>query len=437
MAPLPDRISSIDLIRGFAVLGMIFINMMVYIPNFHDILYKNSLDGKIISEASIYEIIFILFDGKMRALFGILFGAGILLFFRSGSKELINKSDLFSRRMFWLLIFGLLHAYILLWPGSILLEYAICGLLLFTFRDLSARVLLILSFLVLGYYIFINSKDYYTNYENYKGYKKALVLNSSNKPVSLEIEKKKRSFENYLQNFPPFDSVMIEKYDSEKRAKVQLYTSDLSKIYFSNIDKSTESLSIGVYTYILESIGTMLLGMSLLKYGFFEDDLNKRFYTLFILLGFPVAIIMYYFLFQWRVATKNELIEIFDWNIFSSESIETIARLILAVGYCSLLISCSRLRFFKGIIGLIINVGRTAFTNYIIQTIICTLVFYLLKYYGCFNMFQFLFFGITVVIIQLALGYFFIKYMGTGPLESLWRKLTEKGLYLVRARKNI
>ncbi|MDX2173196.1 MAG: DUF418 domain-containing protein [Bacteroidota bacterium] len=420
-----NRISSLDLIRGFAALGMIFINILVYIPNFHDILYQESTLGKITLEGSIYKSMYILFDGKMRALFGMLFGVGIVLFFNSNTKEHISKSDHFSRRMFWLLIFGLIHAYLLLWPGSILFEYAACGFLLFTFRGLKANVLLILSILILGFYIVINSSYYYENREDYKSYKIALSLESANKVIPKDIEKKKKSFEEYLENSPPFSKAMVEDIESEKQEKIKLYTSGFMKIYKKNKDKSTENLSLGVYLYILESIGTMLLGMAMFKFGFFEFKLKKRFYYFFIFLGIPIGLTMYYFLHKWRVATKNELIEVFSWKFFSSESVEGIARIVLSLGYSSLLIYCCKLKFIKVILELISNVGRMAFTNYIIQTLICALVFYVFKYYGSFSMVQFLFFAIVVIIIQIIGSYLCIRYFNTGPIEYLWRNLSK------------
>ena len=406
-----NRSLTLDVIRGFAVIGMIFVNILVFVPDIND-----------------YKIIYVLFDGKMRALFALLFGAGIIIFFQSNTVYTINKSDYFSRRMLWLLLLGLIHAYFLLWPGSILFEYAVCGLLLFTLRVLSAKILIILSCLILGFYIYLNSKDYSESYETYIGYERALQMERANQVVPDDLLKKKEKFEEYLENFPPFSITKKEKLEEDKIKKIKLYRSSLINIYDQNINTANESLSLGVYLNILESLGTMLLGMALFKLGFFEFKLKKYLYFFFILIGIPLGVFLYFLLYKCHQPSKNELLEIYSWKSFSEFIIEGPARIIFSLGYCSLLIYVCRLHFFKPILVLLGNVGRMALSNYVIQTVICVLCFYMLNYYGSFNIKELTIFSVSIILFQLTVSYFCIKYFRSGPIEYLWRKLSQKNL---------
>jgi uncharacterized protein len=74
-----------------------------------------------------HGIILLCRDGTQRALFSMLFGAGIILFIRSVQKktEGIRAADYFFRRQLWLLVFSLFDVFVLLWPGDILLDYAL------------------------------------------------------------------------------------------------------------------------------------------------------------------------------------------------------------------------------------------------------------------------------------------------------------------------
>jgi uncharacterized protein len=430
-AILPDttmRSLPLDLIRGFAILGMIFMNIMVFVPDINAIAWHDSIFGKTTQEGVIYKIIYVLFNGKMRALFALLFGAGIIIFFRSNADLTINKSDHFSRRMLWLLLFGLIHAYFLLWPGSILFEYAVSGLLLFTLRGLNAKILMTLSFFVLGFYIYLNSKDYRELHEVYKGYEKALQMEKANQAVPDELIKKKETFEHYLENYLPLSETKKEEFETDKQAKTALFTSGLIPVYKQNIGIANEALSFGVYLNILESIGTILLGMALFKVGFFEFKLKKNIYFLFILPGIPLGMFLYFLLYKWQGHTKNELLEIYSWKSFSSFAVEGSARIILSLGYCSLLVCSCQLKLLKPILIVIGNVGRMAFSNYIAQTIICVIFFYGLKYYGIFNMTGLAIVSVCVNLFQLIASYFCIRYFNSGPVEYLWRRLAKINL---------
>ncbi|MBH0112464.1 DUF418 domain-containing protein [Novosphingobium sp. YJ-S2-02] len=141
-----QRLVSLDLLRGIAVLGILAINIAGFAgPRVGTISpslvaavteHRSALD----SWAFAFSLVF--FEGKMRALFSLLFGAGIVLFCERKDAAGSDGDALQARRLFWLMALGMAH-YLLLWWGDILFVYAICGLAALTLRRLNEKILLI------------------------------------------------------------------------------------------------------------------------------------------------------------------------------------------------------------------------------------------------------------------------------------------------------
>ena len=136
-----QRIESLDVLRGFALLGILLLNII----GFGLLSPSYSNPGFDLVDTSSWNIatyvgIELLAEGAMRGLFSILFGAGIVLF---ASGESGKGAWLYYKRTFWLMVFGLINAYLLLWNGDILVTYALAGAVLFLFRNLSPRSLAI------------------------------------------------------------------------------------------------------------------------------------------------------------------------------------------------------------------------------------------------------------------------------------------------------
>jgi len=131
-----ERIILLDSLRGIAILGILLMN----IPGFalpDPVIYDPSVlnEWGTINFKTWYFIDWFM-EGSQRALFSMLFGAGIILFVTRQEKKVdgLLPADYFFRRQIWLLVFGLFNAYILLWFWDILFHYACLGMIMFTFR---------------------------------------------------------------------------------------------------------------------------------------------------------------------------------------------------------------------------------------------------------------------------------------------------------------
>ncbi|HCR00733.1 MAG TPA: DUF418 domain-containing protein, partial [Acidobacteria bacterium] len=128
------RIGSIDVLRGFALLGILLLNITAF--GLHSAGYFNPLVplGETVADRElnvrVWGAVSVLFEGAMRALFSMLFGAGVVLF----TAGRVNARSLHFRRNLWLLVFGLVDAFLLLWTGDILMVYALAGMILYGLR---------------------------------------------------------------------------------------------------------------------------------------------------------------------------------------------------------------------------------------------------------------------------------------------------------------
>ena len=142
-APVAEaqRVKVIDALRGVALLGILLMNIPYFsLPDYFSESFRN--DPKNIN-FWVNAVISVFFEGKMRAMFGMIFGAGILLFISKKEQNGQPVHGLFYRRMFWLVLFGLIHAHLILWIGDILYLYGICGMIVYLFRNMNPKYLIL------------------------------------------------------------------------------------------------------------------------------------------------------------------------------------------------------------------------------------------------------------------------------------------------------
>ena len=144
-----ERIDSLDVLRGFALLGILLMNIQMFgIPfaaYFNPTAYGDFTGAN-------YWVWFagrMFADQKFMTIFSMLFGAGVIVFTARAEERGDSPAALHYRRAFWLLVIGLAHAY-LLWAGDILVSYALCAMLVYPARKLSPKALIITGLLVVS-----------------------------------------------------------------------------------------------------------------------------------------------------------------------------------------------------------------------------------------------------------------------------------------------
>lgn len=467
-APVPDnqvssRLFSIDVIRGIALLGILVVSIWQFggFTNNRQTFFRTGTHG---GNYDLLSFVTIVFEGKMRALFAIVFGAGIILFMsRRAHPSNLPAADLYIRRNMWLLLFGIFNAVVLLWPGDILFHYGVMGILLFGFWRMSARGLLIASILVMLIYC---GKTYWNYADDKTTYRKFLAVQKVEKKFEQDsiarfkkdsaLGIKKDSLpviKDSATAIPAKDSlnkivrtdtltkdqktdkekweglVKAAKFDSaaDKGQYKAMRSNSYTKTWNHLLGQVQHRESYWLYQTGIWDIGSaMLLGMALLGFGFFGNNIPARKYLLIaipcLLIGLSLG-----FLRNYNTDLKlADYAKYIDRHWLPPAFFFPLERLLLAVSYASFAMLLLRLNFAGRLWRTLGTVGKMAFTNYFLQTILCTIFFYGygLGNYGRLTQLQLYFVVAEVWLMQIVFSVLWMRYFTIGPVEWLWRWLT-------------
>lgn len=405
---LSERIPSLDFLRGIAIFGILFINIESFVyPNpwsSWQYGYESSIDH------SMRFWVYFLTQGKFYAMFSILFGVGFVIFLERVQQKTtgIKAMDIYARRLLWLFIIGVIHAYFI-WDGDILYHYSICGFLLLPFRSMKSRSLLFVV-LILASFLFFKS------YETVSKRKESLEKYN----LALNIKESDRTEK---------DNKLITGWENRYSKK----SPDLSEVleipkptFWEGVKKSYEHLNVhkGEFYYqslILSTLVLMLIGILLFRTGVFSDyKLWKHYWVISIsilIFGLIINGLRYY---QWtyedHIPNTSTLIAL----------LFTFSKEILGVGYILILNGVFQ-KYLKNVkFKVFTKIGKTALSNYIFQSIILGIIFYGYGFglFNKFTRFELLGFVLSIWSIQIIVTYLWLKYHKQGPLEFVWRKLT-------------
>jgi uncharacterized protein len=417
-----QRLKLLDIVRGVAVLGILIMNVPYFgLPYlaYYDLRILNETQG---INAYVWRIMMVFFEGSMRALLCLLFGAGMILLTERLDKKNIQNlaADIYYRRLFWLIVFGVVDEYLLLWPGDILFPYAIAGLFLFPFRKNSA------NFLIRG---FICCMLTYT----LSVYVKESSASETRTKGLTAIEK----FNNHqhLTNEEQDDIIKWKRYNEDNSLEGLKQQAALQKevfkkgygsisAFFAEINIEIQSAYLYLFAF-WDYLGFMLLGMALYKLKFITGEQKIRLYFVTMIIAYVIGIAAGYYHVHLLEIGNFDTIEVYNHKIVD---VYQIHRLGLGIGDLCFIILLFKLQFFKKVFSIFAIVGRMALTNYFLQNIICTFFFfgYGLGYFDKFQRYQLYYIGGIIWVIEILFSVVWLNYYNMGPLEWLWRCLTYK-----------
>ena len=394
VAPLApaERSSALDILRGFALLGILVMNIQLFaMPG---AAYLNPTAYGDLSGPNwwVWVVSHVFFDQKFMTIFSLLFGAGILLFAERAESRGRSARGLHYRRMAWLLLFGLAHAYGL-WIGDILVTYALCGMLVYLLRKASPATLITVGL--------------------------ALIAVSSTIWLLLGFS---------LPYWPP--EAVEELQQADWRPLPQAIESEIA-IYQSGWwaqmqSRVPDSLEFQTLVFLVWGFwragGLMLIGMALLKLCVLTGRRSMQFYARMALAGFVVGLPS----IAYGVYRDVQVGWDFRYSFFLGSQWNYWGSLFLSAGWIGLLQLVIKAERFTGITGRLGAVGRMAFTNYFIHTIICTTIFYGhgLGFFGQVSRTGQAVVVLAIWALQLTLSPVWFRYFYFGPMEWLWRSLT-------------
>lgn len=428
-----ERIIILDALRGIAILGILLMN----IPGFSlpgpagwDPTLRNET-GTI--NFTIWHFVEWFPEGTQRALFSMLFGAGILLFTSRLEKRASGTApiDFFLRRQLWLMVFGLFDAYVLLWWGDILFDYACYGMIMVVFRKLSPKALFIGAGVCFLLMLARENRDFYQDKKVIHRGEQVAAMDTTKVKLTDQQKEDLGAMTEFKEN-----STREKKLKKMEKA-IRKTTGNYENLYEYRTNMYLNVLIKYLYMGIWDVLLFMFLGMAFYKTGILLGQGSWKTYWILAVGGLGLGLFLSYYRlkpvidyqFNWYEYTKNVKVEYY-----------TLSRTVRTLGIFGVIMLLFKSGWFKWLFGLMRPVGQMAFTNYITQSLMCGLFFYGIGWgmYGKLERHEVYYVVGVVWLVQIIWSHLWLRFFYFGPLEWCWRSLTYwKKQPFKRTAKNI
>lgn len=407
-----QRIVTLDAMRGFAVMGILAMNIIGFAMPQSAYVSPYPFGGDTSADIIAWALSFLLIDGKMRGLFSILFGASLLLITDRAEAKGQSAASVHLRRMGWLAIFGLCHFYFIWW-GDILFLYAVVGVAAFLMRRWSpARLIrwaiglyatgtLALALLMGSDFVEVLAGE-------------SAAASASQAEIARELR------------------ADYEITDADIDEEIALYRSDYATIVATQMEDWPAPF-VAVAWSFLEILPLMMLGMALFRNGFLTGGWSASAYrrtaAVFMVPGTLLTLLLIWV--QWHsgfdvMVTTNAFVV---WGLP--------ARLMMTVGYAALLLLLIRRLAGSGLLERVTAAGRVAFTNYLGTSIVMTFIFYGygLGLFAAVPRAPLYLFVVGAWVVMLGWSKPWLDRFAYGPFEWLWRSLARGQIEPLRRRQ--
>lgn len=445
------RIDSLDVLRGFAVLGILVMNIQSFGLPMAAYMNPTVAGGFEGANHWIWVIEHLFADLKFMSIFSMLFGAGVVLFTSRIEAKGGSALSLHARRMGWLLFIGLLHGY-LLWLGDILVLYALCGLAIYWVRKLPAMLLVLLGVasllvttLVVIFFGFFfgtlqTALDEHdrpaaivapaapteatepdaappTQVEGESGGAGESADERRELTMGMTVAEVRETLREMRDGWSP----PPEKVEREIAAMTGSYPDEV--VYRAPVLLGMQIFLIVLYCW--RAIGMMLLGMALFKWRVLSAARSAGFYAGKTVVGFAVGLPIIWLGLQRNVHAEFDFIA----AQFVNSHFNYFGSVFVALGWIGAIMLLCRAGAIAWLTTSLAAVGRMAFTNYLMHTIICTTIFngrsgLGLAKFGELDRAQLLAIVAGIFVVQMIVSPLWLSAFRFGPFEWLWRSLT-------------
>ncbi|CDG21926.1 conserved membrane protein of unknown function [Xenorhabdus poinarii G6] len=374
---MSKRIEIIDSVRGFAILGILLLNISGFaLLSTADInpFYKDSVSS---SDVVIWSVLNTFAAGKFRFILALLFGASLELLRQNGRDKDIA-------RLLVLAVMGLLHG-VLLWDGDILLSYSIAAMLAWHFVKTRQTLLsTALTFYLFGVMML------------YLLYLLITFTGDGNAFWQFQATPENIFQETYWKTHGGWLAIEYR------------------------IREMSIMIMMVIVQYGWQIMGTMLCGAMLVRNGWLKGTFSDRHYRLVALCFIPIGIVMQ------AMTLSTRYLDLGNYSIWLSISdiMPELATPLFGLAYIALIygfwsvISCWRVTFWLR------QVGKMALSSYLLQTLVCTTIFYHLELFEQFNRLELMAFIPFIWALNIGFACWWLKRYSHGPMEKLWRHLT-------------
>jgi len=419
-----ERINSVDVLRGVALLGILLLNILEFGLPLGAELNPTIAGGTTKADLAAWLVNHLLFEGKMRAIFSMLFGAGAVLLTSRAEQRGggLAVADIYYRRTLWLMLFGLAHAYFL-WEGDILFTYGLFGLVLFPLRHLRPWIL-IGAGLVMMLPLTPGCLNEAAEMRSLRMKADEADARASAGLTLTESQQKDRfAWREKLNGLHQLPEEIQAEYRDHRGGYWPMF---LRRLRVVPATESTDLYRFGVF----DALGMMLLGMGLLKLGLFSATLPGRTYWGLLAFGYgaggalnAVSGYLYY---------RSGFDPVYLMYYYATYQF---GRLFVALGHVAVVMLIVRAGILRRLTRALAAVGQTALSNYLGTSLVCTLLFngYGLGLFGKVRRVELLVIVLAVWTIQLIISPLWLRYFRFGPMEWLWRSLSYAKFQPMRA----
>lgn len=413
-----DRIEVLDAVRGFAILSIFFVNIALMAGPVVSVMGDMRAMGWSAADQQTWLFMTTYMEGTQRGLLEMLFGAGLMV---TAAKAMhpdgpVGIADLYIRRNLWLLAFGLINIFVLLWPADILHIYALCALALFPFRKLRIRWLLVIGLILANLQAALGVFSYPRWAELEQTHAVAVEKQAKGQPLNQDETKAMQKWQEKVADIEGKDPVLQQLGKDEAKARSGSF-GDYAGFWIS-----TYLMLVGkglLLEGVLEAFCTMLIGIALWKLGFIQGQRSTRDYLVTLIVAYGFGLTARYFgaLETMSMVPGHKTIWI----------TEEYARLAVSIGHIALINLLMRAAAGRALVRPLLAAGQMAFSLYLMQQVIGMYFLYspLGLHLPTAPGWAYLA-GLAgvVVLFQLVFANLWMRLFASGPLEWLWRSLS-------------
>ena len=409
------RIDSLDVLRGVAILGILLMNIIDFgLPEAYD--NPTTYGGSTGADLWSWITNTMLFEGTLRGLFTLLFGAGVVLFTRRLEKAQVTEAaDLHVRRMLWLIVFGVVNSHVFLWLGDILWEYGVVGLMLYAFRKTAVRTLLVLSAAILIAISIRGVFDVLALQSQRHAADVALAVKAAGGVLSKTQQEAVDTWSTSLQDLKP---------DAERLSQeIAGMRGSWPAVFRTVTDHTFYLRTTYFYRYgFAEDFATMLLGIALFALGALQGQWTLRRYALLTVAGYALGLLVNTLETTAVIRSGFDVITL-QWTLSASYQL---GRVPMTLGHLGLIMLIWKSGVFPAALRRLASVGRMALTNYMTQSLMCTFIFSGLGFglYARLSRHELYYVVGAIWVVQLIWSPLWLARFQYGPAEWAWRSLT-------------
>jgi uncharacterized protein len=413
-----ERIASLDIIRGIAILFILFMNIP-WMGGYGFVLFDPRYPTWTTADYWSTLVTNTWLEGTQRGLLELLFGAGILIMARRAmsSDGPVEVADLHFRRNIWLCIFGLANAFVLMWFGDILLVYGLAAVFLFPFRKLGPKAMCGLAAIFLAALVLYNLKNYSDEAGRLQKVEQVSAASAAGKKLS---EEDKKLLDEHRQQVERRTQLPGENAKAkEKIAKADKARHGSLADYWNAQREGWLWLMSWFWVIEGEIVATMLIGMALFKWGIMQGKAPRSTYWALLLLGYGAGMAVRGSLWVERLAFPPP-------GVHWQEVIGDLSRLAVTVGHVALIHLILGSSVGRRLLSPFVAAGRMPLTVYLFTSFVMMWIVFApwgLGLFGRWGMAGLMTVAAIVIVVELLATNLWLRRFENGPMEWLWKSL--------------